>query len=802
MHLELSAFCSQYLLSPPFESGIGEDDIISYARKGSYALQDYAVQHWLCHLREGVESSGTLQSAECQDVMHWAHRFLQSYGDHAKLSTLDDAGEFPSVTEMLNHIPEHGGERNLYFNIEERTEAIRQPLRQLGEKSLTSEETKILSHLHGPFDVQKCSKPWCELFKGNLHTTEARQKHIRSHDRPFRCLHEGCPFSTVGYSSTGELQKHNSKYHTRSSNRNRFPRLATGTSPHKVDKHTKSQSTIFDTLILACARGDESTIWKTLKNCGMRKRIISKIENSTGYALIHFAAKNGHARACIALLGLGADARLTTTDGKTALLMAAGVQEEQASFDTCSALIAPSDVGSFEAANADGHTAFELAVTRGHVSTVQLFLDQNRWPISQSSFDKALLLAASTLEEQKSFNICSTLMRFGANVKAVNADGDTVLHVAVTRRHVTIVKLLLDRHPESGKVLEVNADGHTAFELAVTGGHVTTVQLFLDQRSWFPSPSVFDKALLLAASNLEEQKSFDICSVLINSGARPEAMNADGDTALHVAVTRGHVATVKLLLDKHPKSGKVLHAENKKRETPSSLACQYGHFEILMALDEYHGHYHAPFAPKECHKLMEIASLNHHDEIVKYLFKKYPYLHLSRILLNRIPQAESKSETRSEEFLRVLSSTENLRIGAEILELVIRSREFRHLFKELLKSPKLLISTSDWYCLVSKIKGDVLLLVDLDEETKNAIEGFKHTRYVQWETYPHPRYLQPDTHISRLTKPSQLVLAFCLLLETWVYWETNHQLPPFPHGPTIFWHLLPGDLASYLHSRR
>ncbi|KAK3345482.1 ankyrin repeat-containing domain protein [Neurospora tetraspora] len=275
-----------------------------------------------------------------------------------------------------------------------------------------------------------------------------------------------------------------------------------------------------------------------------------------------------------------------------------------------------------------------------------------------------------------------------------------------------------------------NTDGHTALGLSIIRGHLATTQMLLDQRYWSMPRSSLDKALLLAASTLEEQKSCGICSALIKYGAKLDEMNVEGDTALHVAAYRGHVATVKLLLDKHPKRGREPHVENKKGATPSSLACHYGHLTTLVALDEHHSHYHAPFALKECHKLMEIASFNHHDEIVKYLFKKYPYLHLSRILLDRIPQAESKSETRSEEFLKVLSSTENLRIGAEILELVIRSREFRHLFKELLKSPKLQTSTFDWYCLVSKIKGDALLLADLDEETKDAIEGFKQTSHL------------------------------------------------------------------------
>ncbi|KAK3952210.1 hypothetical protein QBC32DRAFT_260750, partial [Pseudoneurospora amorphoporcata] len=305
VHWELSIFCSQYLLSPPFAPGIAEDEIMSYARRGSYALQDYAVQYWLDHLRESVNASGTLQSAGCQDTIQWAYLFLQSYGDHAKMSTLDDAGGFPSVDQVVDRIPEHGCERNNYFNIEERTEAIRKAIGKLDGQIFTSGEAKILSQLQGPMNVYKCSKPWCIFFKGNLQTAEAREKHISRHERPFRCLLESCPMSAVGYSSSAELQKHNSKYHTQSSNRNRFPKLARGSLPNDVDEKPE-----FMDLMLASRRGDTNTIDDLL---GARTRkdarqMVNEEDKSTGEAPLYIAAQNGHAQAYEALLRWGADA--------------------------------------------------------------------------------------------------------------------------------------------------------------------------------------------------------------------------------------------------------------------------------------------------------------------------------------------------------------------------------------------------------------------------------------------------------------------------------------------------------------
>ncbi|KAK3339412.1 hypothetical protein B0H65DRAFT_299455 [Neurospora tetraspora] len=351
VHLELSIFCSQYLLSPPFASGIAEDDVMSYARRGSYALQDYAAQYWLDHLRESIKASGTLQSAGCQEAIQWAYRFLQSYGDHAKMSTLDDAGGFPSVDQVAGRIPEHGGERNSYFNIEERTEAIRQAIGKLDEQTLTSRETKILSQLQGPLNVQKCSKPCCIFFKGNLQTAEAREKHISCHERPFRCLLESCPMSAVGYSSSAELQKHNSKYHTQSSNPNRFPKLARGSLPDDVDEKPE-----FMDLMLASRRGDTNTIddllgARTQKDA---QQMVNEKDKSTGEAPLYIAAENGHAQACRALLRWGADANAVIK-----LLLDTGKVDANAQ-------------------NRYEETALHSAAKNGHEAVVKLLLDTGK----------------------------------------------------------------------------------------------------------------------------------------------------------------------------------------------------------------------------------------------------------------------------------------------------------------------------------------------------------------------------------------------------------------------------------------
>ncbi|KAJ4380944.1 hypothetical protein N0V85_008692 [Neurospora sp. IMI 360204] len=384
-------------------SGMAEDDVMSYARRGSYALQDYAAQYWLDHLRESVNASGTLQSAGCQDAIQSAYLFLQSYGDHAKMSTLDDAGGFPSVDQVVDRIPKRGGERNNYFNIEERTEAIRQAIAKLDEQTFTSGEAKILSGLQGPMNVHKCSKPWCDFFKGNLQTAEAREKHISPHERSL---------------------------------------------PDDVDEKPE-----FMDLMLASRRGDTNTIddllgARTQKDA---RQMVNEKDKSTGEAPLYIAAQNGHAQACRALLRWGADANAVVKllldtgkvdadpkdrAGQTALHMAAENGHEA----VVKLLL---DAGKVDA-NAQNWlvwTTLHIAAAKGYEAVVKLLLDTGKVDADPKDQDgwTALYIAAKNGHE----TVVKLLLDTGkVDVGAKDKNGRTALDMAAQYRREAVVKLL------------------------------------------------------------------------------------------------------------------------------------------------------------------------------------------------------------------------------------------------------------------------------------------------------------------------------------------------------------------------
>lgn len=89
-----------------------------------------------------------------------------------------------------------------------------------------------------------------------------------------------------------------------------------------------------------------------------------------------------------------------------------------------------------------------------------------------------------------------------------------------------------------------------------------------DNNSWTP---------LMWASKLGWAKS---CQELLDMQASPDDVNMDGNTALHIACTQGHVSVVNLLLE----NGANLNVSNTQSLTCLEAAVRAGNSEVAMAM--------------------------------------------------------------------------------------------------------------------------------------------------------------------------------------------------------------------------
>ncbi|KAI0456380.1 WD40 repeat-like protein [Xylaria acuta] len=355
-HARLATFCSRYLTSAPFAFGINEEDIVTHAVKGFYALQDYAVQYWFDHFRECTRVSVTLDPDQFLEVMASARVFLESYRLPSKTKSGHDAISHDEVARTIAEFPGNSYERNECLNIEHRTILIRKTIETLHRRALDPTAHEILTNLHGNITPYKCTKPWCESFTVGFENTEDRKQHTNRHDRPFRCPLESCFAFQLGYDTRAKLDQHKKSHHPEPDNEEtRFPNI----SRKKV------------TIWTAAKQGDLATVGALLDS-GV------DVNQLSGYNLgktpLYLAAKYGHFEICKMLLKRGANIILAGHQRKRTALHAAVAA---GNLDIVHLLVSQEECQP-DRTDALGRSPFCEACALGHLDIVKLLLETGK----------------------------------------------------------------------------------------------------------------------------------------------------------------------------------------------------------------------------------------------------------------------------------------------------------------------------------------------------------------------------------------------------------------------------------------
>ncbi|XP_056388932.1 CARD- and ANK-domain containing inflammasome adapter protein-like [Hyla sarda] len=161
----------------------------------------------------------------------------------------------------------------------------------------------------------------------------------------------------------------------------------------------------------------------------------------------------------------------------------------------------------------------------------------------------------------------------GSDVNAVNSAGETLLHVAASHGHVPIVEFLLSK---GAKVDMKDKKGRTPLHRAAENGHLEAVRVLLRAgANMYALDKDSQSPLHLAAQNnhhhlvklflQEEGKRYKnrsnflhleasknnsrLVEILLKNGADADSVDDKKKTALYHAVSGGHEATVKVLLE-------------------------------------------------------------------------------------------------------------------------------------------------------------------------------------------------------------------------------------------------------------
>ena len=234
---------------------------------------------------------------------------------------------------------------------------------------------------------------------------------------------------------------------------------------------------------------------------------VNKVDNN-GHTPLHIAIISGGDIEVVKALLTKADVQITEDDGQNALHLAIRYHK----VDCIDAILNHKQASEIITATSNyGYTPLHLAVSLGHLDTVEKLLEDHKPNLFKTTNQgKSLLhLAAATSN--------STILPFLLNLEGmmclVNKPDQnlcTPLHDAAMNGHLKQVMLLMDR----GATFSSAHNGCSPLHYACQNGHLSVAQMLL------------------------EQHSFQMYYVTKNE-----------DTALHVAARNGHAAIVKLLLD-------------------------------------------------------------------------------------------------------------------------------------------------------------------------------------------------------------------------------------------------------------
>lgn len=191
---------------------------------------------------------------------------------------------------------------------------------------------------------------------------------------------------------------------------------------------------------------------------------------------------------------------------------------------------------------------------------------------------------------------------------SVDADGHTLLHLAIAQSRPELVQLVLEFNPD---VEARNRSGSTPLEAAAASGEALIVELLLAHRAstersessiWGPIHLAAGsghvevlRLLLLKGANIDavtkdgnsalhlavEERRRDCARLLLAGGAWADIRNdRNGDTPLHIAAGLGDEQMVKLLLQK----GANKDIRNRVGKTAFDVAAEHGHARLFDAL--------------------------------------------------------------------------------------------------------------------------------------------------------------------------------------------------------------------------
>lgn len=251
-------------------------------------------------------------------------------------------------------------------------------------------------------------------------------------------------------------------------------------------------------------------------------------------------------------------------EGKTPLIIAVG----NSYIDTAKILI--ENGANINAVDIEGWSALSYAVNNGDIEIAKLLLE------NKAKIKGELLIAIKSPIVESRINMMKLLIDNKANINYTDENGFNPLNIAIESGDMELTKFLITNGANVNSLMQ---DGVSLIGYAIAQNNMDLLQILIENGanvnytggdSWADIP-------LMTASRLGLD---NVVRILLTRNADINAVDMNGNTALHTAALNSQLSVVKLLLEKNPN----LDIQNKVGNTALHLAVISGNIDIVGEL--------------------------------------------------------------------------------------------------------------------------------------------------------------------------------------------------------------------------
>ena len=370
------------------------------------------------------------------------------------------------------------------------------------------------------------------------------------------------------------------------------------------------------------------------------------LKTNDGLNCLHIAALKGHLNLCKTLIDKHKfDVAMTDNNGRTALHFSA----QSGKYDLVTYF---ADMGTdIQLKTNDGRNCLHVAAFMGHLNLCKTLIEKHKFDVDMTDNDGWTALHSSA--QSGKYDLVTYFAGMGTDIQLKTNDGRNCLHIAALKGHLSLCKMLIDKHKfdvnvahklgwtaahfsvqigncdlltyfaDMGTDIHLKAnDGRNCLHIAAVMGHLNLCKILIDEYKFDVNMINYNgwTALHFSVQSGNYELVNELVTYFANKGTDIHLKTDDGKNCLHIAALKGDLNLCKVLMHEYNFD---LHLPSKDGWTAIHCSAQSGNYELVtyfanMGTD-------IQLKTNDGRNCLHIAALMGHLNLCKMLLDKHKF---------------------------------------------------------------------------------------------------------------------------------------------------------------------------------